>query len=72
LGVQPQEAFGANVRRARKRAGLSQEALGFASGVHRTEVSLIELGQRNPRLTTVVRLARGLGIDLCELLTGVA
>lgn len=70
--MEPQQAFGANLRRARHRAGLSQEALGFASGVHRTEVSLIELGQRNPRLTTIVSLAQGLGLSLCELLTGVA
>lgn len=72
MDVQPQLVFGANVRRARKRAGLSQEALGFASGVHRTEVSLIELGRRNPSLTTVVSLARGLGLELQELLTDVA
>lgn len=70
--MQPQEAFGANVRQARERAGLSQEALGFASGVHRTEVSLIELGRRNPRLTTILRIAAGLGVDVRELFGGIA
>ena len=42
------ERFGANLYRARKRAGLSQEALGFAAGLHRTEVGLLERGQRIP------------------------
>ena len=63
--------FAANLRRRREQAGLSQEALGFASKLHRTEVSLLERGERDPRLSTVVRLARGLGVSVGELLDGV-
>ena len=62
--------FAENLRRERERAGLSQEALGFACKVHRTEVSLLERGARDPRLSTVVRLARGLGVSVTALVDG--
>ena len=62
--------FAENLRRERERAGFSQEALGFACKLHRTEVSLLERGARDPRLSTVVRLARGLGISVAELVDG--
>jgi transcriptional regulator with XRE-family HTH domain len=35
--------------------------------MHRTEISLLERGARDPRLSTVVRLARALGTDAAEL-----
>ena len=60
----------ANVREQRKRAGLTQEALAAASHLHRTELSLIERGERDPRVSTLVRLAHALEIDPCELLGG--
>lgn len=69
--MEPRERFAANVLRHRKRLGLSQEALGDASGLHRTEVGLLERGQREPRLSTIVRLARALGVAPKELLEGV-
>jgi transcriptional regulator with XRE-family HTH domain len=42
--------------------------LASASGLHRTEISLLERGVRDVRLSTIVRLARGLGIPPAELL----
>ncbi len=59
----PQQVFARNLRRQRHDAKLSQERLAFASGLHRTEVSLLERGVRDPRLSTVARLARALGIQ---------
>ena len=67
----PQERFGANLRRSRRAAGLTQEALWESSGVNMTEISRIENGQKDPQLTTIVRLAVGLGIPPGELLGGV-
>ena len=58
------------MRRSRKEAGLTQEALWDSSGVRMTEISRIENGQKDPQLTTIVRLAAGLGIPAGELLAG--
>jgi transcriptional regulator with XRE-family HTH domain len=46
-------------------------ALGNAAGLHFSEVSLLERGGRDPRLSTVAKLARGLGIPARQLLDGI-
>jgi transcriptional regulator with XRE-family HTH domain len=69
--VEPRERFAANLRKRREQRGLSQEALGFASDMHRTEVSLLERAQRDPRLETIVKLARALGVKPADLLAGI-
>jgi len=61
-------AFAANLRACRIRAALSQERLAFRAQLHRTEVSLLERARREPRLTTVVRLAHALGVPAASLL----
>ena len=66
------EAFGANVARARKKRGLTQEEVSHRSGIHVTEVSRIERGLRDPRVTTLVRLADALEVSPAVLLRGVA
>ena len=64
--------FGGNLRRLRERAALSQEALARkAGGLHRTEISLLERGEREPRLSTIVLLAHALGVKVATLLQGV-
>lgn len=63
--------FGRNLRRCRKRAGISQEALGERAGLHRTEIGLLERGARTPRVDTLVRLASSLSIPPAELLAGI-
>jgi ribosome-binding protein aMBF1 (putative translation factor) len=60
--------FGANVRAARERAGLTQEQLGLRAGFDMSNISRYEAGQQEPGLTVVVRLARGLGVQPAELL----
>lgn len=54
-------AFGRRVRALREDMGMSQEDLADRADVHRTEIGLIERGQREPRLSTVLILARALG-----------
>lgn len=64
--------FGANVRRVRREAGISQEELGSRSGLHRTEVGLLERGARVPRIDTLLKLAAGLGVRVeCPLFDGI-
>ncbi len=63
--------FGENLRRVRSATGLSQEEVGFRSGLHRTEIGLLERGERTPRIDTVVKLAGALGVRFeCPLLGG--
>lgn len=69
--VTPTERFAANPRQRRRTAGFSQEALGDACDLHRTEISLLERAGRAPRLSTIVRLSRALDISLGELLEGI-
>jgi len=65
--------FGSNMRRARKRVDISQEALGFRAGLHRTEVGLLERGERVPRIDTLMKLACALGVKVdCRLLDGIS
>jgi transcriptional regulator with XRE-family HTH domain len=60
--------LGKNLRRARDRLGLTQEEVAGRSGVHATEVSRIEAGKRDPRVTTVERLAKAVGVSPSDLL----
>ena len=64
--------FGENVLIARRRAGLSQEALGFLASLHRTEISQLERGDRLPRIDTLIKLAGALSVPPGDLLKGMA
>jgi len=63
--------FGENLVHARRAAGLSQEALSFEAGLHRTEIGALERGIRIPRLDTLVKLAAVLGISVQRLIAGI-
>lgn len=65
------ERFAANLVRCRKRADISQEELAARSSLHRTQIGLLERGQRLPRLDTIVKLAGALAISATELLEGI-
>lgn len=62
--------FGQNLARCREGAGISQEELSFRASIHRTEVSLLERGERMPRVDTALRLAGSLGVALDDLVAG--
>jgi transcriptional regulator with XRE-family HTH domain len=65
------EQFAANLRRHRAAVGLSQQELAARADMHITEISRLERGVREPRLGTIVRLARALGIGPEKLVTGI-
>lgn len=50
------EQIGLNLRKIRRRADMSQDDLAGTSGVHRTQISLLERGERIPRLDTCIRI----------------
>lgn len=62
------ELFGRNVRRARRRAGLSQAALAVKVGVDRAHVSAMERGLQNVTLLTLWHVAQALDVDAEDLL----
>jgi transcriptional regulator with XRE-family HTH domain len=66
------EHFGANMRRLRLHAGMSQERVAKLAGLHRTEVSLLERGGREPRLGTLVKLAGALEVSPAEFMDEIA
>lgn len=59
--------LGKNIRRIREAKGLSQEELAFRAGLHRTYVSGVERGVRNPTVVILARLARALDAPLSDL-----
>ncbi len=65
------EQFGKNLHRARKAAGLSQEQTAVRASLHRTEIGLLERGERLPRIDTAIKLASALEVDPGELLAGI-
>ena len=65
------EHFGENLRRARKQAGFSQEELAVRASLHRTEIGLVERGERSVLLETAIKLAGAAGVPLADLVAGV-
>ena len=59
---------GINLQRLRREKGWSQEDLAFESGLHRTYVSGIERGVRNPTVMIIEKLAKTFGVAPDELL----
>jgi transcriptional regulator with XRE-family HTH domain len=64
-------AFGKNLRAARKKKGIGQEKLAWATGLHRTTMGFLENGERVPRIDTFLRLAEALEVEPADLLKGV-
>jgi transcriptional regulator with XRE-family HTH domain len=69
--VQPEQRFGANAAQLRRASKLTQEELAHRSGLHTSEVSRLERGVKDPRLSTIVRLAEGLRVPVADLLVGI-
>lgn len=60
-------SFGEALRFYRKKAGLSQERLAKAAGVHRVDVTRYEGGSVGPTFAVAWRLADALGISVSQL-----
>ncbi len=65
------ERLGENLRRARRRVGLSQEQVAIRASLHRTEIGLLERGGRVARVDTLIQLAGAMSVDPAELLDGI-
>ncbi len=63
------EIVGHNIRKTRNSLGWSQEELAERSGTHRTYVSGVERGKRNPTIKILSIFAQALSVDIAELLS---
>lgn len=62
--VTVKKMLGAEIRRRRNAAGLSQQEFAQSVGMNRTRIREIERGAGNPQLNTLLRIASGLGTTL--------
>jgi len=62
--------FADNLKRVRAESGLSQTELAKAAGISHSEIYRLEAGTREPRLGTLLKLGRALGVDGADLLEG--
>jgi transcriptional regulator with XRE-family HTH domain len=68
--VEPRVRVGRNIKELRTALGITQEAAAHACGIHPVEFARAERGLRDLRVSTVVKIARGLGVAAGELLSG--
>jgi transcriptional regulator with XRE-family HTH domain len=61
--------LGPRIRKLREERGLSQAALAAVLQIDRTYVAGVELGNRNPTLRSVARIAQALNISVTALLS---
>jgi transcriptional regulator with XRE-family HTH domain len=61
------KSFGSRLRFLRKEHNISQEKLAELSGLHRTYISSLERGFRNPTIATLYSIANALNIDISYL-----
>ncbi|MDP2101173.1 MAG: helix-turn-helix transcriptional regulator [Methylotenera sp.] len=67
-----QQILGFNIKQIREQKGWSQDKLSEVSGLHRTYISGIERGVRNPTVDIVQQIARAFDVHITELFKDVA
>lgn len=60
--------FGLHLRRLRLETGLNQDEFAARARIHRSHIGLLENGRRDPQLTTILRVAKALGLTPAQLL----
>ena len=66
--MEVRKRVGRTLRRLRLDRGLSQEEFAFEAGLHRTYVSGVERGVRNPTVLVLEEIAKALKVPAAELL----
>ncbi len=60
--------LGEELRKARLKAGLSQESLADQAGLHRTYISLLERNKKSPTLETLFSICKALNVSAAGLI----
>jgi transcriptional regulator with XRE-family HTH domain len=55
------------IKRVRRRVGMSLAEVADGAGLHREAVARAERADTDPRASTVARIAKALGVPVCEL-----
>lgn len=66
--MRPEEAFGIVLKQTRSAKGLSQEQLALSCDLDRTFISMLERGQRQPSLTSIILISTSLEIPADQLI----
>lgn len=61
-----EEKVGNRIKELRNKLGISQEELGFRSGVHRTYIASLEVGKRNISISTLEKIVTALEVTFSE------
>ena len=61
-----EEKVGNRIKELRTKFGISQEELGFRSGVHRTYIASLEVGKRNISIVTLEKIITALEVTFSE------
>jgi transcriptional regulator with XRE-family HTH domain len=63
--------IGEELKKARGKAGLSQEELASRAGVHRTYISLLERNKKSPTLDTLIKICKALEVSASKIIARV-
>lgn len=61
-----EKQVGNRIKQLRNNLGISQEELGFRSGVHRTYIASLEVGKRNVSIVTLEKIVKALDISMSD------
>ena len=61
--------FGKNMKQLRLEKGMSTREFALEAGIAHSAVTKFEAGETNPSLTTLIKIADALGVDLTRLIS---
>jgi transcriptional regulator with XRE-family HTH domain len=62
------QELGKRILELRQEMGLNQDEFAYKAGLHRSHIGQLENAHFNPRVTTLLRIAKALEVELWELL----
>ena len=65
--MEVKEVFSKVLREIRKKKKLTQEQLAEHAGLETTFISFLERGMRQPTITTIFKLSKGLGVSATDI-----